>query len=84
VILPDHVHCIWTLPEGDDDLATRWRQIKMAFSRLRESKGIKGARLDKFAKDNLRGRSGVKMRKPHSQRIQQKITKNLVMMGCNP
>jgi putative transposase len=33
VILPDHLHCIWTLPEGDDDFSTRWRQIKAAFSR---------------------------------------------------
>lgn len=33
VILPDHLHCIWTLPPGDDDIATRWRQIKALFSR---------------------------------------------------
>ena len=33
VILPDHLHCICTLPEGDDDFSTRWRQIKAAFSR---------------------------------------------------
>ncbi len=33
VILPDHLHCIWTLPQGDDDFSTRWRQIKAAFSR---------------------------------------------------
>lgn len=33
VILPDHLHCIWTLPLGDDDFPTRWRQIKAAFSR---------------------------------------------------
>lgn len=33
VILPDHLHCIWTLPEGDDDFSMRWRQIKAAFSR---------------------------------------------------
>jgi putative transposase len=33
VILPDHLHCIWTLPSGDDDIATRWRQIKTLFSR---------------------------------------------------
>jgi len=31
VILPDHLHCIWRLPPGDDDHATRWRQIKTAF-----------------------------------------------------
>lgn len=28
VILPDHLHCIWQLPEGDDDFSERWRQIK--------------------------------------------------------
>src|SRR5438132_8575144 len=33
VILPDHLHAIWTLPEGDADFATRWRLIKSAFSR---------------------------------------------------
>jgi putative transposase len=33
VILPDHVHCIWTLPAGDCDFAQRWRLLKSSFSR---------------------------------------------------
>ena len=33
VILPDHLHAIWTLPEGDNDFATRWMLIKSGFSR---------------------------------------------------
>lgn len=33
VVLPDHMHCVWTLPEGDSDYATRWRLIKTRFSR---------------------------------------------------
>jgi putative transposase len=33
VLLPDHLHAIWTLPEGDTDYSTRWRQIKEAFTR---------------------------------------------------
>jgi putative transposase len=33
VVLPDHLHTIWTLREGDADFAMRWRQIKSAFSR---------------------------------------------------
>jgi putative transposase len=33
VVLPDHLHALWTLPEGDADFATRWRLIKAAFSR---------------------------------------------------
>ncbi|WP_111640792.1 REP-associated tyrosine transposase [Marinimicrobium alkaliphilum] len=28
VLLPDHLHTIWTLPEGDSNFATRWRLIK--------------------------------------------------------
>jgi len=33
VILPDHLHCIWTLPRGDSDFSTRWGLVKGAFSR---------------------------------------------------
>jgi len=33
VILPDHLHTIWTLPKGDDDFSLRWRQIKSACHR---------------------------------------------------
>ena len=33
VILPDHLHAIWTLPAGDADFGTRWRLIKSGFSR---------------------------------------------------
>ncbi len=28
VILPDHLHCIWTLPPSDSDYPTRWRLLK--------------------------------------------------------
>ncbi|HEY8026228.1 MAG TPA: transposase [Burkholderiaceae bacterium] len=28
VLLPDHLHCIWTLPDGDADFSTRWMMIK--------------------------------------------------------
>lgn len=33
VVLPDHLHCIWQLPEWDSDFSTRWRLIKSRFSR---------------------------------------------------
>lgn len=33
VVLPDHLHCILQLPEGDADFSTRWRRIKSVFSR---------------------------------------------------
>jgi putative transposase len=28
VLLPDHLHCIWTLPQGDADFSMRWSKIK--------------------------------------------------------
>ena len=33
VILPDHLHAIWTLPPGDADFSGRWRRIKAHFTR---------------------------------------------------
>jgi len=33
VLLPDHLHCIWTMPHDDADFSTRWRLIKSYFSR---------------------------------------------------
>jgi putative transposase len=33
VLLPDHLHCIWTLPEGDSDYSTRWALIKKDFTK---------------------------------------------------
>lgn len=32
VILPDHLHAVWTLPPGDTDFSGRWRKIKARFS----------------------------------------------------
>ena len=33
VVLPDHLHCIWSLPEGDTDYPTRWCLIKLLFAK---------------------------------------------------
>lgn len=32
-ILPEHLHAVWTLPNGDADFPLRWRLIKTRFSR---------------------------------------------------
>jgi REP-associated tyrosine transposase len=52
VVLPEHMHALWTLPEGDADFPRRWQAIKMAFSkhvaagevlsRSRRNKGERG------------------------------------------
>lgn len=48
VVLPDHLHAIWTLPPGDADFALRWRLIKSAFSRaIPEGERISASRIKK-------------------------------------
>ena len=32
VLLPDHLHCIWTLPQDDADFSVRWNGIKRRFT----------------------------------------------------
>jgi putative transposase len=31
-VLPDHIHAIWKLPEGDADYPMRWKEIKRLFT----------------------------------------------------
>ena len=33
VVMPNHLHAVWTLPDGDRDFALRWMLIKQRFSR---------------------------------------------------
>ena len=64
VVLPDHLHAIWTLPDGDGDFALRWRLIKSAFSRAlprgervsrsREEKGERGIWQRRYWEHTLR------------------------------
>ena len=45
VVLPEHMHCIFTLPDADSDFSLRWRLIKSGFSRaLPKTERISSAR----------------------------------------
>jgi putative transposase len=64
VVLPGHLHCIWTLPPGDTDFSTRWRLIKTRFagslptaewlSQRRQSKGERGIWQRRFWEHTIR------------------------------
>lgn len=41
VLMPDYIHCIWTLPEGDSDYSKRWGLRKAAYTK-RIGKAITG------------------------------------------
>lgn len=48
VVLPEHLHAIWTLPENDVDYSLRWRLIKTVFSRsLLKTERISASRQSK-------------------------------------
>jgi len=37
VVMPNHIHAVWTLPQGDADYSIRWRNIKSAFTQQIET-----------------------------------------------
>ncbi len=44
-LLPDHLHCVWKLSDGDSDFSTRWNSVKPLFTkRYLTSVGQKGQR----------------------------------------
>ena len=64
VVLPDHMHAVWTLPEGDRDYSSRWREIKKRFSKampkterlsvVRKVKGERGIWQRRFWEHTIR------------------------------
>ena len=53
VVLPDHLHAIWTLPENDSDFSTRWKRVKATFSRQYQS--VEGQISDSMRRKGERG-----------------------------
>lgn len=46
VVLPDHLHAVWTLPDGDAAFSKRWSRIKAGFSRRLIASGVPTDRPD--------------------------------------
>ena len=40
VVLPDHIHAVWTLPPGDADFSRRWQKIKARFTHATGLRGL--------------------------------------------
>jgi putative transposase len=60
-LLPDHLHCIWTLPENDGDYSTRWKVIKAWFSHAYRKQG--GTPGDLTASKIQKGEVGIWQRR---------------------
>lgn len=80
VVLPDHLHAVWTLPEGDADYSSRWREIKKRFSKsLPETERLSAARQRK-------GERGIWQRRfwEHTIRDEQDYRHHVDYVHVNP
>jgi len=80
VVLPDHLHCIWTLPPNDADFKTRWALIKAGFSRgIPDGENRSRSRIK-------RGERGIWQRRywEHLIRDERDYHWHLSYIPCNP
>lgn len=80
VVLPDHLHALWRLPDGDCDFAVRWSLIKSGFSRqLPRSESISLSR-------HLKRERGIWQRRywEHRLRDQDDVRAHIDYIHFNP
>ena len=80
VVLPDHMHALWTLPEGDVDFSHRWQAIKMGFSKsINPAEPLSTSR-------RVRGERGIWQRRfwEHTVRDEQDYARHFDYIHFNP
>lgn len=85
ILLPDHLHCIWTLPPGDTNFSARWAIIKRQVSRSYEDRErCVGRTL--LASRRKRGESGVWQRRfwEHLIRDEEDLRRHVEYIHWNP
>jgi len=82
VVLPEHLHAVWTLPAGDADYPTRWRLIKSAFTR-RLPRGLDAPR---STSRRRKGERGVWQRRfiEHTIRDDDDLARHVDYIHFNP
>jgi len=80
VVLPEHLHAVWTLPAGDSDFSTRWTLIKRGFSaRLAKGESRSASRIAK-------GERGIWQRRfwEHTVRHEADFARHVDYVHFNP
>ena len=79
VVLPDHLHAVWRLPENDADYSGRWKSIKSRFTRALVKQGIPFSR-------NAKGEYRVWQRRfwEHTIRDQDDLNRHIDYIHYNP
>jgi len=80
VVLPEHLHAVWTLPDGDTDFSTRWGLIKRGFSaRIEKGESRSASRIAK-------GERGIWQRRfwEHTVRDEADFARHVDYVHFNP
>jgi putative transposase len=78
-VMPEHIHAIWTLPEGDADYSGHWRAIKSRFTRSLSGNGGALSR-------NRKGEHAVWQRRfwEHTIRDDEDLARHVAYIHYNP
>jgi Transposase and inactivated derivatives len=80
VVLPDHLHAVWTLPRGDANYSIRWQEIKKRFSKaLPKTESLSSSNLK-------RGERGIWQKRfwEHCIRDEQDYQRHIDYVHINP
>ena len=83
-LLPDHIHCIWQLPEKDSDYSRRWAALKASFSKAYIEKG--GIEGQQNRSRNSKGEKAIWQRRfwEHLIRDEEDLKKHIDYIHYNP
>jgi putative transposase len=83
-LLPDHLHCIWTLPENDSNYSVRWKEIKRLFSQKYRCKA--DVESQRNASREKRGEACIWQRRfwEHTLRDEKDLQRHLDYIHYNP
>ena len=81
---PEHLHCLWTLPEADSEYALRWRMIKGLFSKIYLAAG--GTQGHRNSSRRRKGEAALWQRRfwEHCIRDEEDLRKHMDYIHFNP
>lgn len=83
-LMPEHIHCIWTLPEDDSNFSVRWKEIKRLFTKEFQ-KGIEV--IDQPNESRIKRKEGLVWQRrfwEHTIRDQEDLNRHIDYIHYNP
>jgi putative transposase len=83
-LLPNHLHCVWQLPEGDSNYSLRWSRIKAVFTNLYLQSG--GVEYRQSPSRNIKRERGIWQRRfwEHQIRDEKDLQQHVNYIHYNP